>query len=66
MYEVYYLERDDWGKLHYYKRRGLVKNLGRAIKLCKAYGKNAYVKRYGSRRPIWVNNPNINKHLEKI
>ena len=66
MYCIYFVWRDDWGDLSYHKRPGLVKKLGTAIRLAKRYGHNSYVKKYGDPRPIWINNNELNSHLEQI
>jgi len=64
MYEIWFLYRDDWGKLSFVKRKGFQKKLGTAIKLAKALGHNSYVKKYGSTRPVFVNNNYFDSLLE--
>lgn len=63
MYEVWFLYRDDWGKLSFVKRKGFNKKLGTAIKLAKSLGHNSYVKKYGEIRPVFVNNTQIDSLL---
>lgn len=54
MYEIWYVQRDDWGVERYYKRKGFVKKLGTAIKICNKHGKFAYVKQYGTVKPVHI------------
>lgn len=62
MYEIWYVMRDDWGQQHFYKQKGFKKKLQTAIKIAMRLGKNSYVKKYGTVKPIWINNPEFSEY----
>ena len=65
MFEIWFINRDDWGELKYYKRKGFCNKLGVAIKIAKRLGDKAYVKKYGDVKPIWINNESFNNKLKE-
>ena len=64
MYEIWFLGRNDWGDLQYFKRLGFKKKLPTAIKIATNLGKNSYVKKYGQSRPVWINNEFFNNMVQ--
>jgi len=64
MYEIWYILRDEWGKIQYVKRPGFRKKVQSAVKLAAKLGKNSYVKKYGQIRPVWINNSSLNEMVQ--
>ena len=62
MYEIWYVGRNDWNDLQFFKRLGFKKKIQTAIKIAMRLGKNSYVKKYGSQQPLWINNPEFSRY----
>jgi len=54
MYEIYSLERNEWGEMHYYRKGKMHNHLKRAINICKRLQNRSYVRKYGDPRPVFI------------
>lgn len=63
MYEIFTFMRDDWGKLTQIRVGKMHKKLPTAIRICRKKAVNSFVKKYGERKPAFINNPEVEKLL---
>jgi hypothetical protein len=54
MYEIWSLERDEWGEMNYYRKGKLHTQIKRAINICKKLQDKSYVVKYGNPKPLFI------------